>query len=127
MGTGDPVLPSGLIQMISNQYVPEDSGVSKEDPLCSPYFAPDAVLRCFPNTLLWVSASDPLLDDAVDFNTRLRRVGVNSSIHAAQHMPHAFLGLSNAGFPEAARVQKSCQRFLIETFKKDEAAKKEEE
>mmetsp|Transcript_13960 Transcript_13960/g.25587 ORF Transcript_13960/g.25587 Transcript_13960/m.25587 type:complete len:840 (-) Transcript_13960:95-2614(-) len=117
MGTGDPVLPSGLIQMISNEYVPDSSGVSKEDPYCSPYFAPDDVLRCFPNTLLWVSAVDPLLDDAVDFNTRLRRVGVNSSIHAAQHMPHAFLGLSNAGFPEAERVQKSCQRFIIETFR----------
>ena len=30
MGTGDPVLPSGLIQMISDQYVPQDCGIGKE-------------------------------------------------------------------------------------------------
>ncbi|GMH68654.1 hypothetical protein TrRE_jg12162 [Triparma retinervis] len=114
MGTGDPVLPSGLIQMISDQYVPQDCGIGKEHPLCSPYFASDEILSCFPSTLLWVSAADPLLDDAVDFNTRLRRVGVNSSIHAAQHMPHAFWGLSNAGFPEAVKVMQNCNKFLFE-------------
>ncbi len=112
MGTGDPVLPSGLIQMISNEYVPPSLGISKEHPLVSPYHASDEILSRMPRTLLWVSASDPLLDDAVDFNTRLRRVGVNSRIHAAQHMPHAFWGLSNAGFPEALKVQKSCKAFL---------------
>ena len=116
MGTGDPVLPSGLIQMISDQYVPKGCGIGKEHPLCSPYFASDEILSCFPDTLLWVSAADPLLDDAVDFNTRLRRVGCNSSIHAAQHMPHAFWGLSNAGFPEAVKVMKSCTRFLLESL-----------
>ena len=149
MGTGDPVLPSGLIQMISDQYVPQDCGIGKEHPLCSPYFASDEVrltrnekfvmdarqtpncsrnpslpsqqiLACFPSTLLWVSAADPLLDDAVDFNTWLRRMGVNSSIHAAQHMPHAFWGLSNAGFPEAIKVMKNCNKFLFECLVNNE-------
>jgi len=126
MGTGDPVLPSGLIQMISDQYVPEGCGIGKDHPLASPYFASDEILSCFPSTLLWVSAADPLLDDAVDFNTRLRRMGVNSSIHAAQHMPHAFWGLSNAGFPEAVKVMKSCNMFLCDVIVGNEEEEEKE-
>ena len=114
MGNGDPVLPTGIIAMIGNNYVPESSGISRESPLASPYFASDKTLACFPRTLLWVSSADPLLDDAVDFNTRLRRVGTESTIHAAQHMPHAFWALANAGFPEAVKVQDSCRAFLQE-------------
>ena len=112
MGTGDPVLPTGLLAMISDEYVPPSLNISKENPLCSPYFAPDEILEIFPRTLMWVSASDPLLDDAVDLNTRLRRVGIKSEIHAAQYMPHAFWGLANAGFPEAIKVQKHCIQFM---------------
>ena len=82
----------------------------------APYFASDKILACFPRTMLWVSASDPLLDDSVDFNTRLRRVGTESCVHAAQHMPHAFWGLANAGFPEAIKVQNSCKAFLREAI-----------
>jgi acetyl esterase/lipase len=116
MGTGDPVLPSGLIQMISVEYLPDSLGIPRTHPIASPYFASDKILACFPRTMLWVSASDPLLDDSVDFNTRLRRVGTESSVHAAQHMPHAFWGLANAGFPEAIKVQNSCKAFLREAI-----------
>ena len=95
--------------------MPESSGISREHPICSPYFASDKILTCFPRTLLYVSAADPLLDDAVDFNTRLRRVGTQSSLHAAQHMPHAFWGLTNV-FPEARKVMDSCTEFLQEVI-----------
>ena len=45
MGSGDPVLPSGLIQMIAKEYIPESCGFKKSDPVVSPYHASDDVLR----------------------------------------------------------------------------------
>mmetsp|Transcript_62544 Transcript_62544/g.73141 ORF Transcript_62544/g.73141 Transcript_62544/m.73141 type:complete len:625 (-) Transcript_62544:361-2235(-) len=131
IGASDPVLPSGLLEAISEAYVPSsipsssDSDtildtvlvVSKKDPIASPYFAPDDVLSCFPSTRLFSDSTDPLLDDAVDFNTRLRRLGVDSNLRAVHNMPHAYWGLGIVGcFPEAEQVQQECEEFLIETF-----------
>jgi acetyl esterase/lipase len=53
-----------------------------------------------------------LLDDSVVFNQRLRSVGVDSSLFAANNMPHAYLGLGTAGFPEAQQVQQLCVSWL---------------
>jgi acetyl esterase/lipase len=114
IGDQDPVLPSGLISAISDAYVPAEVGVSKRDPLVSPLYAPDDILRLFPPTLLYASSDDPLLDDSVYFNTRLRCLGVLSDLRATHHMPHAYWGLGTAGFPEAQQVQLECQEFLRE-------------
>lgn len=88
LGKEDPVLPSGLISAISDAYVPE--GLSKKDPLASPFFASDEVLRRFPPLLLFAGSNDPLLDDSVAFNERLRSLGVDSELRAAHNMPHAY-------------------------------------
>jgi acetyl esterase/lipase len=112
VGTGDPVLPSGLISAISDAYLPIGDGVDKKDPLASPFFALDNVLCQFPPTLLFASSNDPLLDDSVVFNQRLRSLGVESELRAAQNLPHAYLGLGTAGFPEAQQVQQECQEWL---------------
>jgi monoterpene epsilon-lactone hydrolase len=116
MGTQDPVLPSALISAISDAYLPPEQGVSKQNPLASPFFASDRVLRLFPPTLLFAGSSDPLLDDSVDFNERLRCLGVKSELRAAHNMPHAYWGLGTAGFPEAQQVQQECQEWLAKQF-----------
>jgi epsilon-lactone hydrolase len=110
IGDKDPVLPSGLISAISDAYAP----VSKKDPLVSPLYASDESLRKFPPTLIYCSSDDPLLDDSVHFNTRLRINGVESDLRATHHMPHAYWGLGTAGFPEAQQVQLECAEFLRE-------------
>lgn len=112
VGTADPVLPSGLISAISDAYLPQSLGISKKDPLASPFYASDAVLRQFPPTLLFASSNDPLLDDSVVFNQRLRSHGVDSDLIAAHNLPHAYLGLGTAGFPEALQVQEHCVNWL---------------
>lgn len=93
-GANDPVLPSALISTISNSYL---HGASVTDPLASPYFASNEILHFFPPTLIFTSSEDPLLDDSVAFNGRLRSVGVKSRLRAVPDMPHAFWALSTAG------------------------------
>jgi len=108
----DPVLPNRLISTISEAYLPTSLGVSKQDPVASPYFANDEILRCFPPNLIFASSTDPLLDDSVVFNTRLVRLGIESDLRAAHNMPHAYWGLGTAGFPEAKQVQSECKLWL---------------
>ena len=111
-GTNDPVLPSGLIKTISDSYLPNAAGIDKVDPIASPYYAPDEILSLFPPTLICASNGDPLLDDSVDFNLRLKRLGVESDLKAVHNMPHAFWGLSSAGFPEAKEIMTECQNWI---------------
>lgn len=118
VGQQDPVLPSGLISAISDAYAPPALGINKKDPLVSPFYAPDNVLRLFPpSILLFASSNDPLLDDSVDFNRRCCSLGVDSQLGAVSHMPHAYWGLGTAGFPEAQQVQHECQEWLVRQLK----------
>merc|ERR1711957_789495 len=114
IGTRDPVLPSSLIATISDAYIPSSLGISKINPIASPYYASDDILRIFPPTLLYASSEDPLLDDSVHFNARLRRLGVDSDLRAAQDMPHAYWGLGGFGLhPEARQVQRECEEWMV--------------
>mmetsp|Transcript_9798 Transcript_9798/g.20592 ORF Transcript_9798/g.20592 Transcript_9798/m.20592 type:complete len:933 (+) Transcript_9798:119-2917(+) len=117
LGANDPVLPSGLVRAISNSYLPNEGAVSKAHPLVSPYFAPDSVLSTFPPVLIFTSYEDPFLDDSVNFNARLKRAGVNSSLRAVHEMPHAFWALSTAGIPEARQVQNDCELWLSDVLR----------
>ncbi|CAB9501635.1 Hormone-sensitive lipase [Seminavis robusta] len=112
MGTEDPVLPSGVLSAISDAYLPPYLGIRKTHILASPLFAPNSILARFPPTLLFASSNDPLLDDSVEFNQRLRSLNVQSEIRAVQNMPHAYWGLGMAGFPEAKKVHKEAQEWL---------------
>lgn len=88
IGKEDPVLPSGLIAAISDAYLPD--GASKTQPLASPIFASNAILRLFPPVMLFAGSNDPLLDDSVIFNGRLRSLGVQSELRAVRNVPHAY-------------------------------------
>lgn len=114
IGTEDPVLPNALLSAISEAYLPE--GTDSKDSLVSPFYAEDQVLRRFPPTLLFASSKDPLLDDSVTFNERLRVLGVDSELMAVHNVPHAYLGLGTAGFPEAVQVQQYAMDWLSSKF-----------
>ena len=122
MHTDDPVLPLGVLNAISDAYLPDRLGVGKTHPLASPMFAPDSVLERFPPTLLFASSNDPLLDDSIAFNHRLRNVDVESEIRAVQNVPHAFWGLDLAGFPEATQVHKEAKEWLSSKMRRDSVA-----
>jgi len=114
VGTEDPVLPNALISAISEAYLPND--VASTHCLVSPFYAQDAVLRKFPPTLLFASSKDPLLDDSVTFNERLKVLGVDSELMAVHNVPHAYLGLGTAGFPEAVQVQQYAMDWMSSKF-----------
>lgn len=111
-GAQDPVLPSGLLATISNSYL--QSEFDGNNPLASPYYANDATLRQFCSTLIFTGSEDPLLDDSVTFNARLRSLGVKSYLRAVHDMPHAFWALSTAGI--GLEIQSECQEWLRKVF-----------
>ena len=110
------MLPSTLINTISDAYL---GTYSKKDPVASPFYAPDSILSVFPPTLLYASSEDPFLDDSVIFNKRLKRLGVECDLRAAQNLPHAYWGLGTAGFPEAMKVQRECEAWMTKQFRDD--------
>ena len=71
-----------------------------------------------PSPLLQVGGFDPLLDDAVDFDTRLRRLGVASSLHVENALPHGFSGLVYVS-KHARRAIETGTRFLEGTCFRD--------
>ena len=64
------------------------------------------------SSLLEILNADPLLDDSVVFNERLCALGCSSELVAAHNVPHAYLGLGTAGFPEAVQVQERAMEWL---------------
>jgi acetyl esterase/lipase len=57
----------------------------------------------------------------VDFDTRLRRLGVPCSVHVEPSLPHGFVGLCPVS-PAARRALASATRFLRAAFHHPAAA-----
>ena len=90
----DPLVPIKLLQRLAAAYIgPVDYGkpAGNTSPFVHPLLASDACLKCFPPTFIISGGLDPLLDDCVDFNTRLRRLGVPGELVVHRELPHGFL------------------------------------
>ena len=87
----DPLLPQPLVRAFATAYDEGTEHWMERDPLLSPVFAPDEALQRLPTTCLMAGGLDPLLDDTVDFNTRIRRMGVAGDMFIYRSLPHTFL------------------------------------
>lgn len=87
----DPLLPQPLVRAFATAYDEGTEHWMERDPLLSPVFAPDEALQQLPTTCLMAGGLDPLLDDTVDFNTRIRRMGVAGDMYIYRSLPHTFL------------------------------------
>jgi len=124
----DPFLPMNILLETSGSYgikhadhtkchlqtdLPLDTSIDSE--LLS-YYAPDHVLQRFPPILLLCGGIDPLLDDAVDFHTRLRRANVEAHLLVHKSLPHGFLGMLALPTPfrppDALELARHAVRFL---------------
>ena len=72
----------------------DGSDVDHRSWLCSPVFAPDELLKKLPPTYIAAAGFDPLLDDSIDFDTRIRRAGVQGECVILRTLPHAFMNVA---------------------------------
>lgn len=87
----DVLLPQPLLKAFATAYDNDSDHWMVRDPIFSPVFAPDEALRQLPPTTILCGGLDPLLDDSVDFNTRIRRMGVPGELHIYRSLPHTFV------------------------------------
>lgn len=107
----DPLVPLNALVCVSQAY-----GVDQEsDGSLMSYYASDDALKNFPPTLLLCGGTDPLLDEAVDFHTRLKRAQVDSHLLVHRDLTHGFLGMLPLGPfapPHALDTARQAVRFL---------------
>mmetsp|Transcript_49284 Transcript_49284/g.122464 ORF Transcript_49284/g.122464 Transcript_49284/m.122464 type:complete len:355 (+) Transcript_49284:1-1065(+) len=97
--SADPLLPQPLLFAFASAYdgydpgsaIPVSENAYHANPVQSPVFAPDDVLQRLPPTSIQVGGFDPLLDDSVDFNTRIRRLDVPGELRIYRSLPHTFV------------------------------------
>ncbi|CAB3247179.1 unnamed protein product [Arctia plantaginis] len=64
------------------------------DPLLSPYWADDELLKRFPPVRILTVHLDPCLDDCVMFAKKLKKLGNTVGIEVLEGLPHGFLNFS---------------------------------
>lgn len=112
----DPVLPRGVLELALNSYYPHHGSSNQyrhniHDPLVSPGLAQDSILCKFPPTALVVGDLDPLLDDSVDFYTRLSYLKVPASLKIYSGLSHGFIIYGDL-VPEAQKaIDETCERI----------------
>lgn len=65
-----------------------------KDPLLSPFFASDEILKKFPPIKILSLTLDSCLDDSVMFSKRLKSLNVNFTLDVLDKLPHGFLNFS---------------------------------
>ncbi|TDH69495.1 hypothetical protein CCR75_002258 [Bremia lactucae] len=112
----DPVLPRGILELALTLYYPSHGHSNQykhniHDPCVSPGLAEDSLLEKFPPTSLVVGDLDPLLDDSVDFYTRLSFLKVPSTLKIYPGLSHGFLIYGDL-VPEAqTAIDETCERL----------------
>lgn len=96
----DPLLATAVLRMAVDNYVPAHHNAS-EDHCLSPAVADRDLLSRLPPVRLQAAGLDPLLDDTIDFASRLRSCKVPNELLVYRCLPHGFWSL---GFvlPDAA-------------------------
>ena len=86
-------------------------------PLLSPALAPDEAIRRLPLTHIQVGGFDPLLDDSVDFNTRIRRLGVPGDMRIHRTLPHTFFSFPHwHATPEVQQAMRTSLAWLEDSL-----------
>jgi len=85
----DFIVPHPFLKVCRSAYIPEGHDV--KDPLLSPLYAPDDLLKKLPRQLYIMSAGiDPLLDDTAKFVQRLKKLGKHVHTYLYEFLPHGF-------------------------------------
>jgi acetyl esterase len=87
-----PVLTKGAMAWFIGHYMPK--GSDWKDPLASPGFSPDNLLKGAPPALVITAEHDPLRDEGEAYGRRLIENGVPTSIIRYNGMFHSFFGMA---------------------------------
>ena len=87
-----PVLTKGAMAWFIGHYMPKGSDL--KDPLASPGFSPDNLLKGAPPALVITAEHDPLRDEGEAYGRRLIENGVPASIIRYNGMFHSFFGMA---------------------------------
>jgi acetyl esterase len=87
-----PVLTKGAMAWFIGHYMPK--GSDYKDPLASPGFSPDNLLKGAPPALVITAEHDPLRDEGEAYGRRLIENGVPTSIIRYNGMFHSFFGMA---------------------------------
>jgi acetyl esterase len=87
-----PVLTKGAMAWFIGHYMPK--GSDWKDPLASPGFSPDNLLKGAPPALIITAEHDPLRDEGEAYGRRLIENGVPASIIRYNGMFHSFFGMA---------------------------------
>jgi acetyl esterase/lipase/uncharacterized membrane protein YgcG len=115
----DTLLPQPLLNAFADAYdgSSRDSPIVSCDPLLSPALAPDEAIRRLPLTHIQVGGFDPLLDDSVDFNTRIRRLGVPGDMRIHRTLPHTFFSFPHwHATPEVQQAMRTSLAWLEDSL-----------
>lgn len=86
-----PVLTEQAMDWFIGHYMP--ASADRKDPLASPHFSPDALLKGAPPALIITAELDPLRDEGEEYGRRLIANGVSASIVRYNGMFHSFFGM----------------------------------
>ena len=87
-----PVLTAGAMRWFIGHYMPQ--GADMKDPLASPGYSPDNLLKGAPPALIITAEHDPLRDEGEAYGRRLIENGVTTSIIRYNGMFHSFFGMA---------------------------------
>ena len=87
-----PVLTKGAMAWFIGHYMPK--GSDWKDPIASPGFSPDNLLKGAPPALVITAEHDPLRDEGEAYGRRLIENGVPTSIIRYNGMFHSFFGMA---------------------------------
>ena len=113
-----PILTREAMDWFIGHYIPP--GADKRDPLASPGFAPDSLLKGAPPAFIVTAEYDPLRDEGEAYGRRLIANGTSASIMRFNGVYHGFFGLlgllddtESAHVVSAAALAKALARDTI--------------
>ena len=89
----DQILPTGIYDIMVNSYA--QGRVSLDDPLISPVFCSEEVVRKFPRTEIIATQNDSLSEDSYRFGDKLLRAGVQVHITEFPYVIHGAMSFAN--------------------------------
>ena len=104
-----PVLTEQAMDWFIGHYMP--ASADRKDPLASPHFSPDALLKGAPPALIITAELDPLRDEGLLYADALSRAGVSAQYICFERQIHGFITMGRV-LQEANTAVALCAQAL---------------